>query len=63
MARKQENPKVLYNSQAEISLVSWQEAGVVLARQITSARPLCNPVCSSGKTCAVQDTCVSNSGG
>lgn len=62
MARKQENPKVLYNSQAEISLVSWQEAGVVLARQITSARPLCNPVCSSGKTCAVQDTCVSNSG-
>ena len=55
---------LLYNNKLQGALVTWLEAGVVLARQITKAtQPLCSPPCTSQQTCAVQDTCVSNRGG
>ena len=62
--REQKNPELLYNTRIRAAFVTWQEAGVVLSRQITIARrSLCSPTCSSGQKCAVQDTCVSNTGG
>ncbi|XP_020600643.1 uncharacterized protein LOC110039834 [Orbicella faveolata] len=61
--RQQKNPVTLYNSNLRGAFVTWQEAGVVLARQITmAARPLCSPLCTSQQTCAMQDKCVSKTG-
>ena len=62
--REQKNPTILYNSRLRGAFVTWQEGGVVLARQITVATlPLCSPLCTSQQTCAIQDTCVPNTRG
>ena len=62
--RQQKNPVTLYNKNLQGAFVTWQEAGVLLARQIFAAtRPLCSPLCTSQQTCAVQDKCVSKTGG
>ena len=62
--REQKDLRALYNSRLRGAFVTWQEAAVVLARQITVAtRPLCSPLCTRQQRCAVQDTCVANTGG
>ena len=61
--REQKNPVLLYNNFLRKAFVTWQEAGVLLSRQITMAtRPLCTPPCAPRQTCAVQDKCVPNTG-
>ena len=62
--RQQKDPVTLYNSRLQGAFVTWQEANVLLARQVViAARPLCSPSCSLQQTCAVQDKCISSSGG
>lgn len=60
----QKDPITLYNSKSRKAFVTWQEAGVVLSYHVEEAtRPLCDPPCMSRWTCALQDTCVSSTGG
>ena len=62
--RVQKDPITLYNSKSRKAFVTWQEAGVVLSYHVEQARrPLCDPPCLLQQTCALQDTCVSLSGG
>ena len=64
LGRQQKNPVTLYNNKLQGAFVTWQEGGVVVGHQIIAAtRPLCSPLCTSQQTCAVQDKCVSKTGG
>ena len=64
IGRDQTNLVAVYNSQLQSAFVTWQEGGLVFGRHIAMAtRPVCFPRCSSGKTCAMLDICVSESRG
>ncbi|XP_078373114.1 uncharacterized protein LOC144656754 isoform X1 [Oculina patagonica] len=58
--RDQTKLAAVYNSQLQSAFVTWQEGGLVFGRRIAMATPpVCFPRCSSGKTCAILDICVS----
>lgn len=64
IGREQTNLVAVYNSQLQSAFVTWQEGGLVFGRHIAVAtRPVCIARCSSGKTCAMLDICVSETRG